>query len=286
MDQIARYQSTLKRTLSCLRQLTRRRLRQRRQIAATGHSELVRLETRKAASEQKKSLWERVSSNQILIIILGFILTGIVGNALTNSYSESRAEADRQYQQREKSIQWQRDQRQHLAELDRDERQRQMARKRAFAEELAKVRILRIAEVWEKLYINEAALSETFRALVKVDNEIVTRFADAGVTTSDIQQRGLEAILQDDPDLLSRWKAARALAENATVRSKEAIDSANRNYFWLGDAQYRQVFAYLQVSSRLAAAVASNPKRARALQQQRDNSRVQLAAMRDQVWNE
>jgi hypothetical protein len=87
-------------------------------------------------SPQRSSVWERICSNTLLHIFLGFFLTGVIGTILTNHYATTQKEVERA---------------------------------RSFADKLNDARVNRIMEVWEKLCLHEAAATRFVEDSIEIE---------------------------------------------------------------------------------------------------------------------
>jgi len=101
-----------------------------------------------------------------------------------------------------------------LKDVDYD-RASKMAREQSLSEELNKIRMHKIGEVWEQIDENEVALDNLFNQVTTAPGPNKTRFTQTNqVITKDIVV-------------------------------------INRNRFWLGEAAYDQLLTYLKISSEI-----------------------------------
>ncbi|HEX8072869.1 MAG TPA: hypothetical protein VF546_23185 [Pyrinomonadaceae bacterium] len=84
----------------------------------------------------KPSLIQSLSTNPSVVVVLGFILSGLVGGLLTNYYTAKQQDLD----------------------YRRNLQQQELARQRSFSDELNKTRIQKIGEVWEQVDKNGVAI--------------------------------------------------------------------------------------------------------------------------------
>jgi hypothetical protein len=99
--------------------------------------EVLRHRVRMLLDEKPRpSTAQSLFSHPLLIVVVGFALTGLVGGYLTNNYSLHQKSLEHQ-----RSLQ-----------------QQELARQQSFSDELNKIRIQKIGVVWELIDKNEVAL--------------------------------------------------------------------------------------------------------------------------------
>jgi len=104
-------------------------------ISMTITDEVLRSRISKLLTEPKPApWWKRMWMHPLASVIVGFICTGLIGFFLTDHYSN-----------KQKDLEYQRS----IYLKDRE-------RERSFADELNKVRVSKIGEVWEKVDVYEA----------------------------------------------------------------------------------------------------------------------------------
>jgi hypothetical protein len=147
--------------------------------------EVLRYRIRKLIDDPKPvPWWKRVLTSQlfsqVLSLILGFTLTVLVGTYLAYYYTRKQAELEHQ-----RAL--------YLRELEHE---------RSIADELNKIRLSKIAEVWERVYVYEAAVEELMQGVeVKSDTprqgEIQIRPGGKDLKTALEQSKGLYRQLSD-----------------------------------------------------------------------------------------
>jgi hypothetical protein len=148
------------------------------------------------------SVWARISSNTLVHLFLGFLLTGIVGGALTNHYAAKQKEIDRA---------------------------------RSFADRLNETRIAKIAQVWEKLSLHEAA---------------ATRFSEDAAEIERIQSRP-KMPPQDDPEVQRLADATKRDMKAMVELAGDIRNLSDQNRIWLGEKSYQRIREYLDETHAL-----------------------------------
>lgn len=275
--------------------------------------EAIRNRANRGRKEQQVTLLERLSSNQLVNVLIGFVLTGIVGLGLTNHYADKqrvldqrrlddRIHADRIYQEGQKKMDVEReirekararleDQEQRKEDALRSRVQREWELRRAYVDELNKTRVLKIAEVWEKVFLYDAAISKAT--------------SEQAIQTQAVALQKIGQLLVDYPQIMNEEQAKndpvlgpqiRRILEPYTAAEDSAnqvAEIADRYRFWLGDKRYSQISQYLSMSRGLAGAI-HGPKSAlyavspdiEAIRRRRDSLRQQFASLRDEIWKE
>jgi hypothetical protein len=146
--------------------------------------------------------WARFSSNTLIHIVLGFLLTGVVGGLLTNHYVMKQKEIDRA---------------------------------RSFVDRLNETRIAKIAEVWEKLSLHEAA---------------ATRFADDAAEIDRMQGQP-KMPPRDDPAVQRLADAVKHDMKSLVDLAAEARNVSDKNRIWLGEKSYQRIREYLAETNAL-----------------------------------
>jgi hypothetical protein len=256
-------------------------------VAGTIDDEVLRARIRKIAEQPHSSRWRRFSTNPLTPIILGFVLTGVVGVILTDHYNrklkelelakteqlkdleltrteqlkqleltknqqlkmlelsrteqqkdidrarederrksdtaleEGRRESDRRYNSLQKSL-----------EDERTSQQQELSREHAFFDELSKMRVQRIGEVWEHVYLYEAAIQES----------------DAAFKAAGRSSLGSKA--GDE-----KWKQAGLARQRSTESKGRLKDALDKDRFWIGEDLYAQIQEYVHISEVLAAQI-------------------------------
>jgi hypothetical protein len=173
------------------------------QTTQTIADEVLRYRIRKLIEEPKPaSCWKRLLTNQLFLLIVAFVLTGVVGTYLAHYYNGKQSELEYQ-----RSF--------HLKELESE---------RSFANELNKTKLSKIAEVWEKVYLYEAAVEEAMQG-VDIKSE------SAG-----------EANVQ-----IPSGRDPRTAKEQSKGLKKELLDLLSKNRLWLDDDNYYKIKEYAEV---------------------------------------
>jgi len=132
-------------------------------------------------------------------LVLGFFLTGVVGTYLT--YNSNRKQAELEHQ---RTL--------NLTEAEHE---------RSFADELNRTRVGKIAEVYEKFYLYEAAVQEAMQ----------------GVDVKGDSPRQGEVIVPFGKDLKKALEQSRGT-------HKELLYVLNKNRAWLEDHNYDKIKEY------------------------------------------
>jgi len=134
-------------------------------------------------------------------LVLGFLLTGLVGTYLTYYYNHKQSELE------------------HQRNLDLKDREHD----RSFADELNKIRVAKISEVYEKFYVYEAAVQEVMQG-VRVN--------------SDSPRQG--------EVLLAPGKNLKEALEQSKFPQKELLEVLNKNRGWIEDNNYYNIKQYAE----------------------------------------
>lgn len=136
----------------------------------------------KLSEDEPKPPWpKRLLTHPLSVVVVTFLLSGVLGGALTLFYS---------YKQQE------------------------VARQQSFTDELNKIRVQKIGEVWEHVDRTEVDLE----ALLDKTNR-----------TSDSSDKELDTILK---------------------LVKEEVAVVDKNRFWLGEQNHKQLKNYLEINGR------------------------------------
>ena len=250
------------------------------------------------------SLLERISGNQLINVIVGFLLTGLVGAWLTNYYTtqqrvldekrlDDRIRGDRLYQANQKLIDIDREKRdierrraedrfQSYADAKRATDQRKWEIRRAYMDDLNKTRVLKIAAVWEKVFHYDATAAKLMK---NYDGARLAQQLAALILKSQRTDINQDNFL-DDPDIGPQVRALNDPYIRLELQAREVVDLVDTNRFWLGGRRYMQVLQYVAASRILAAAIRSRSAGMEDLRRRQDSLRVQFAALRDDIWNE
>jgi hypothetical protein len=265
--------------------------------------EVLRFRIRKLIDEPPPaSTWKRLSANPLASVIVGFLLTGLIGGLLTNYYNikqkeleaqrtkeqresdrlreeqqreldrkreDERRESDRLragqqqqsdqvYQERQKEIDFQRalqqreserlrDVRQKELEYQRSVQQRELEREKSFADELNKIRVAKIGEVWETIYAMDSEIERYIHWIKELEklNKVISQLKNTE-SLEKFRPRVEEQISKSSDRVAN-------LAEKAT-------DLTAKNRFWLGEENYTEIIGYIRASYEYAIAIAGSDK--------------------------
>ena len=132
--------------------------------------------------------WKRIITHPLFLLIIGFFLSNYIGAQIANKYNAKQAELETQ-----RNI--------HLKELESQ---------RSFSDELNKIRLGKIAEVWESLYQYEAAVEDIMKQ-IKVES------SSPG----------------EGNIVISNRKGFRKIYEQSKNLKKEVLRVLNKNRLWL-----------------------------------------------------
>lgn len=278
--------------------------------------EVIRSRIRKIIdSPERLPTWQRITTNPLLAVVLGFLLTGLVGTLLTNHYNSKQKELEfelnakqlaqeRQRDERQKEFEFERNKRQRDFELesekrqkeqdrDRDERlkesedkrtqqQQELERERAFAIELSRIRVEKVGEVWEKVYLYEATAQ-------KLEGYAETLLQRALISAS-LNIKGEHPTNEEDrrkdekrrEELGEKIKVYEVTRQQSQILHNDLLQVLNKNRFWIGEDSYSRIEEYLRISSEYidrlqggwfndTESVAKNPSQAVVLYQRRLN---------------
>jgi hypothetical protein len=158
--------------------------------------EVLRNRIRVLIEEEKKpkpSKFQSISTNPLTLVVLSFLLTGLLGGLLTYYYTAKQQELD----------------------FHRNIQQQELVRQQSFSDELNKIRIQRIGEVWEQIDKNEVTLDSL---LDKANNE-------SSMNKKELFDKIISVVEED-------------------------IEVVNKNRFWLGEPTYNRLKDYLDITGR------------------------------------
>ncbi|MCA1568272.1 MAG: hypothetical protein LC803_22035 [Acidobacteria bacterium] len=158
-------------------------------MSSTEGSEALGNRIRTLEEKASSSRVQSISTNPLVLLIMGFLLSGIVGGLLTHYHSI---------------------------------RQQELARVRSFSDELNKLRVQKIGEVWETVDKTEADVDVILDKVNKAPGP-GTNNANTGEDVDNI---------------------IRLLREQNVV--------INKNRFWLGEPVYSRIKEYLDINGRYA----------------------------------
>jgi hypothetical protein len=140
---------------------------------------------------------QRFLTHQLFLTAIGFLLTGVIGGLLTYYYTLKQKDLD----------------------YHRAIRQQELASQRGFSDELNKIRIQKIGEVWEQVDKNELLLDNMLEQTNKP------------FTSNNQKNQNVDAI-------------------NNLIQEDRTI--INKNRFWLGEQNYNRFQDYLDKNVRIA----------------------------------
>ncbi len=140
---------------------------------------------------------QRLLTHQLFLTVIGFLLTGLIGGLLTYYYTLKQKDLD----------------------YHRVLQQQELASQRSFSDELNKIRIQKIGEVWEQVDKNEVLLDNLLEQ------------ANKSSTSDNQKNQNVDAI-------------------NNLIQEDRVI--LNKNRFWLGEQNYNSFQNYLDKNVRIA----------------------------------
>lgn len=158
------------------------------QTEKTITEEVLRHKVRELIARPKASKLQTIFNSTFTSIVVGFVLTGLIGSYLTASYSKE---------------------------------QQKVAAQRSFSDELNKIRIQRIGDMWQRIYENELA-------------------------ADDLVEESVEAFRLKSPNDNAVENAKRV--EQIQGLNHESLKAISSNRFWLGEADYNTVRHYLDLN--------------------------------------
>jgi hypothetical protein len=161
-------------------------------IQNTITDEFLRYRIRKLMDDPKPpSRWRSFFKSPLFSLVLGIALSGLLGTWLTHYYSTKQSELEHH---------------------------------RSLSDELDKIRVNKITEVWEKVYLYEASVAEAMQ-VVEV--------------TSDAPQQGKMKITSP--------KELKEALESVTRLKKEFWNVLNKNRPWLEGDSYSKIKEYADI---------------------------------------
>lgn len=157
--------------------------------------EVLRHRIRTIMEEKPKpSRWQRFSTHPVGLMVVGFFLSVFLGGLLTNYYTLKQKDLEHQ----------------------RNIQQQELARQRSFSDELNKIRIQKIGEVWEHIDKTEIILDGLLDKANKASSSNQKEFDD------------IISVIRED------------------------ISIINKNRFWLGEQTYNRIREYMDINGRYA----------------------------------
>jgi len=229
-------------------------------ITALVDDEIVRLRIRKLLEASPSvSIWIRVSTNPLVAVVIGFLLTGLLGGLLTYYYNRKQKELDSQ----------------------RSLFQLELQREKSFADELNKIRVLRIGEVWEKIFLLEAASNRAYDACGRIWEE--GWGVDEKKPLTPYQQQLEQYGVQYRKAMVEACEKER---KSIGVVSDEMRDLADKNRFWIGEEGYKQMQAYVDAINSYAKAANNNEISLKEVRERKDRIRASLLDVRNRLIKE
>jgi hypothetical protein len=201
------------------------------------------------------SHWDKFSRNPLTALLIGFVLTGLVGTWLTNRYTAKQKELEFSRQEEQRNREHERDKHERDLEAQRAENQRKLDQEhddrekhlqferaarqhvldaeRSFSDELNKTRVEKIAEVWEIISIYEA----TVEAGINRFEVIFSRTAAPNSTATELKSL-VDEINEEYDKLRSEWE----------THHLKAISILTKNRFWLADKDYQTCNMYIDLT--------------------------------------
>lgn len=183
------------------------------------------------------SWWKRNSTSPLFLAVIAFGLTtigGLIGSGVTYYLSSSQAETQR---------------------------------KHSFVDEFNKVRINKLAEVWEKVYVYEAGVE---RVMEQVN---VAQLGNNDGLGLHVQVR-----IPPGVDIAT-------LHEQGERLHAELLDTLNKDRFWVLDEDYLQIKKYADTTYDYYLAIESG-KVTQEQAKNRDEVRADLAKVQQKIWKE
>ena len=211
----------------------------------------------------KQQTWlGRLTANQTFNLLLGFLLTAVIGGALTHYYAK----------------------RQTTLQFELTARQKDLDDRRSFADALNRQRVEKIAEVWEKLFFYEAAVD---RALDAREQFLTTMTRIAGTIHLEREGDLLPLFNKQQKAEVQRTEES---FDHFVLEAERAADTvqqiALKNRFWLGDNRYNEIMSYLNESGAVVNTAGSPHVNMFDLQIKRKRLKVSIAQIRDAIARE
>jgi hypothetical protein len=181
--------------------------------------------------------WKRALDSPLFSLVATFLLTGLIGTYLAYYYNGKQAELEYK-----RSL--------YLKDLESG---------RSFADELNRIKLAKVAEVWERVYVYEAAVEDLMRGVE--------------VSGGPASEGGL--VLRDGGGLKADYERSKALR-------KEVVDVLNRDRLWLGDDSYYKLRQYADVMFDYYFA-AQTGQGLREWEAKRDAARASINQIRDRM---
>lgn len=144
---------------------------------------------------------------------------------------------------------------------------------RSFSVQLNKIRVEKISEVWEKVYIYECAIEAAIQGLGnKPPNEPI-EFSDQEV----------KRIVDEDVKFFNK------LFKQSNSLHSELVALVNKNRFWLGEESYSEIQSYIKSTVEYLHAIEDKPvneEKVRSLSEKREKSRASIKQIRDRLLEE
>jgi hypothetical protein len=201
--------------------------------------EALRYRIRKLIEEPKPtSRLKGVLKHPLFLLMVGFLFTTILGTTFTNCYNSKQAELEHQ----------------------RSASQKELERERSFADELNKIRVSKIGEVWEKVDVFEAGVKEVMQKISVAHQE------------SDNSPKR-QITIRDPID--------KDLQESGRLR-KELLALLEKNRFWLGEHLYGEIKSYTDNTYNFFLAWRAG-KNTKEDDEKRRQERIEIIEIRDKM---
>ncbi len=144
---------------------------------------------------------------------------------------------------------------------------------RSFSTQLNRMRVEKISEVWEKVYLFESATETAIKGLRSKPPNEPREFSDTEA----------ERVLEEDR------KFFRNLFRQSDSLYGELINLANKNRFWLGEESYTEIQNYIANTQDYLYALEEKPmneEKVQKLSGKREKSRVSIKQIRDKLLAE
>jgi hypothetical protein len=143
---------------------------------------------------------------------------------------------------------------------------------RSFSFQLNQRRVEKISEVWEKVYLYEAATEEDVK-----QSKTKRIYVEPREFTDEAFERATNETLQN---------IRQAYKQSDSLRI-ELISLTNKNRFWLGEESYSEIQNYVQSTLDYLYAIENqNDEKIKALSELRNKSRANIRQIRDKLLDE
>jgi hypothetical protein len=151
----------------------------------------------KVCQASKPSKVYRYLAHPLVVVVIGGIIAAIIGGIVTSHYTSRQKDIDDA----------------------RSQQQQKLASRRSFFDELNKIRIQKIGEMWEKIDTNEVVIDGLFKAAAQSSSSKDQRKQNVNV---------IKSLIQED------------------------LVTMNKNRFWLAEENYNKAREYFDTNVELA----------------------------------